>query len=75
MIDTTPDVVPVVDRCADLPGLVVATGMCGHGFGIGPGFGRIVSDLVTGDDPGHDMDRFRWGRFTDGSPIRLGPDL
>ena len=75
MIDTTPDVVPVVDHCADLPGLVVATGMCGHGFGIGPGFGRIVSDLVTGDDPGHDMDRFRWGRFTDGSPIRLGPDL
>lgn len=75
MIDTMPDVVPVVDRCAELPGLVVATGMCGHGFGIGPGFGRIVADLVTGDDPGHDMHRFRWGRFSDGSPIRPGPDL
>lgn len=75
MIDTTPDVVPVVDRCADLPGLVVATGMCGHGFGIGPAFGRIVADMVAGDDVRHDMARFRWGRFRDGSPIVPGPNL
>ena len=36
MIDVLPDVVPVVDHVAALPGLTVATGMCGHGFGIGP---------------------------------------
>lgn len=75
MIDTTPDVVPVVDRCPPLPGLVVATGMCGHGFGIGPGFGRIVADMVAGDDVGHDMTRFRCGRFRDGSRIVPGPNL
>ncbi len=75
MIDTTPDVVPVVDHCADLPGLVVATGMCGHGFGIGPGFGRIVADMVAGDDPGHDMTRFRWGRFGPGARIVPGPNI
>ncbi|MEC3863222.1 FAD-binding oxidoreductase [Mesobacterium sp. TK19101] len=74
MIDTLPDVVPVVDR-TPLPGLIVATGMSGHGFGIGPGFGRVLADLVTGDDPGHDLSRFRFDRFTDGSKIDLGPAL
>jgi hypothetical protein len=69
MIDTLPDVVPVVDRVEKLPGLTIATGMSGHGFGIGPGMGRVVADLVAGNDPGHDLTRFRLSRFTDGSAI------
>lgn len=73
MIDAMPDVVPVVDHAPDLPGLSICTGMSGHGFGIGPGFGRIMADLVTGDAPGHDLRRFRFSRFTDGSPIVPGP--
>ena len=56
MIDTMPDVVPVVDNSADLPGLTIATGMSGHGFGIGPEMGRIVAALVTGGNVGHDLD-------------------
>lgn len=75
MIDTMPDVVPVVDRVPSLSGLVVATGMSGHGFGIGPAFGRIVADLVTGKPAMHDLTRFRFSRFTDGTPIELGPSL
>lgn len=63
MIDTMPDVVPVVDHVAALPGLTVATGMSGHGFGIGPGMGRVVADLVTGHPPGHDLAAFRLARF------------
>ncbi len=75
MIDTIPDVVPVVDRVAAIPGLVIATGMCGHGFGIGPGMGRVVADLVAGHDIGHDMRRFRLSRFADGSKLEPGPTL
>jgi glycine/D-amino acid oxidase-like deaminating enzyme len=75
MIDTLPDLVPVVDRIAAIPGLVVATGMSGYGFGIGPGMGRVVADLVRGRTIGHDLTRFRHSRFSDGSPIRLGPRL
>ncbi|SMX48638.1 NAD(P)/FAD-dependent oxidoreductase [Maliponia aquimaris] len=75
MIDVLPDVVPVVDRVPQLPGLTVVTGMCGHGFGIGPAFGRIAVDLATGADPGHDLTRFRIGRFSDGSKLRRGPNL
>ena len=70
MIDTLPDVVPVIDR-APIPGLIIATGMSGHGFGIGPGIGRVVADLVVGNPTGHDLHRFRMSRFIDGS--RLAP--
>tara|TARA_R110002110_G_scaffold52010_1_gene151819 strand:+ start:4810 stop:6141 length:1332 start_codon:yes stop_codon:yes gene_type:complete len=75
MIDTMPDIVPVVDSCAQIPGLTIGTGMSGHGFGIGPGMGRVLAALVTGDAVGHDLSRFRAARFTDGSAMRLGPNV
>jgi glycine/D-amino acid oxidase-like deaminating enzyme len=65
----------VVDHAATIPGLTIATGMCGHGFGIGPAFGRIVADMVTGRAVGHEMTRFRLSRFADGSPLVPGPSL
>ncbi len=75
MIDTIPDVVPVVDRVAAISGLVIATGMCGHGFGIGPGMGRVVADLVADRPVGHDLHRFRLARFSDGTRLMAGPTL
>ncbi|KUM28146.1 PTS sugar transporter subunit IID [Mesorhizobium loti] len=75
MIDAMPDVVPIVDRVQAIVGLVVATGMSGHGFGIGPGIGRVVSDMIQGNEIGHDLTRFRLSRFSDGSAIRPGPAL
>lgn len=74
MIDTMPDVVPVLDRVGALPGLTLGTGLSGHGFGIGPAVGRVLADLVTGRDPGHDLSRFRLARFSEG-PVRPGPAL
>jgi glycine/D-amino acid oxidase-like deaminating enzyme len=74
MIDSLPDVVPIVDH-APIPGLTIATGMSGHGFGIGPGMGRVVADLVLGRPAGHDLSRFRLSRFSDGSRIEPGPSL
>lgn len=75
MIDAMPDVVPIVDQVSSIGGLFIATGMSGHGFGIGPGIGRIVSDLIQGHEIGHSLHRFRLSRFSDGSPIRLGPAI
>ncbi|MGL4235634.1 NAD(P)/FAD-dependent oxidoreductase [Tabrizicola sp.] len=74
MIDSLPDIVPVVDH-APIPGLTIATGMSGHGFGIGPGMGRVIADMVTGRPAGHDMSRFRLSRFSDGSRLVPGPSL
>ncbi|MEW9919120.1 NAD(P)/FAD-dependent oxidoreductase [Marimonas sp. MJW-29] len=73
MIDTMPDVVPIVDHVAELPGLVLGTGMSGHGFGIGPAMGRVLAALVTGDAVGHDLSRFKSDRFNRGQAIKLGP--
>jgi glycine/D-amino acid oxidase-like deaminating enzyme len=73
MIDAMPDVVPVVDRAPGLEGLIVATGMSGHGFGIGPGFGKVVANIAAGRPTGHDISRFRFSRFTDGSRLVPGP--
>ncbi len=75
MIDTLPDIVPVIDRAASLRGLVIATGLSGHGFGIGPGVGRVAADLAMDRDPGHDLTRFRLARFSDGTRLRPGPHL
>ncbi len=75
MIDVLPDVVPVMDKVDAYPGLFLATGFSGHGFGIGPGAGRVMADMVQGRSAAHDLTRFRLSRFTDGSKIVPGPGL
>ncbi|WAP68339.1 NAD(P)/FAD-dependent oxidoreductase [Jiella pelagia] len=69
LIDVTPDAVPVISTVDKRPGLVVATGFSGHGFGLGPGAGRLAADLVAGTTPIVDPAAFRLSRFSDGSKI------
>ena len=71
LIDVTPDAVPVISPVESVPGLVVATGFSGHGFGIGPAAGRLAADLATGAPPIVDPAPFRYSRFTDCSPITI----
>src|SRR5690606_17079550 len=70
MVETTPDVVPVICPAPRPEGFYIATGISGHGFGIGPGAGRAIAGMLTGDDTGIDLSPFRLERFFDGSPIR-----
>ncbi|MBW6398273.1 FAD-binding oxidoreductase [Roseomonas sp. HJA6] len=70
-IDSTPDAVPVISPVEALPGVVVAAGFSGHGFGIGPAAGRLAADLATGAPPVVDPAPFALKRFFDGSPIRM----
>ena len=69
-IDSTPDAVPVISRVAALPGLVVAAGFSGHGFGIGLGAGRLAADLAGEAPPVVDPAPFALSRFFDGSALR-----
>jgi glycine/D-amino acid oxidase-like deaminating enzyme len=64
LMDVTPDTVPVISPVEALPGLHIAAGFSGHGFGLGPGAGQLMADLVTGDTPVVDPTPFRLGRFT-----------
>ncbi|NAT79987.1 D-amino-acid oxidase, partial [Dickeya dadantii] len=70
MIDSTPDAIPVISPVESLPGLVVSAGYSGHGFGIGPGAGRLAADLVTGDVPVVDPTPYRYARLVDGSGLK-----
>ena len=62
LMDVTPDAVPVIDEVRRIPGFFIATGFSGHGFGIGPGAGRLMADLVAGDTPLVDPRPFRLDR-------------
>jgi len=62
-IDSTPDGVPVIDPDSGIPGLFIAAGFSGHGFGIGPGAGHLVADMILGRTPMTEVRQYRLSRF------------
>jgi glycine/D-amino acid oxidase-like deaminating enzyme len=63
MIDVTPDELPVISEVSDLPGLIISTGFSGHGFGIGPGAGKVTAELATGGETAVDISCFSLSRL------------
>jgi glycine/D-amino acid oxidase-like deaminating enzyme len=68
-VDSTPDGVPVIGEVPDVPGLILAAGFSGHGFGIGPGAAHLVADIATGQEPIVDLRPYRLSRFKRGEKI------
>lgn len=73
-IDSTPDGVPAIGEVAHVPGFILAAGFSGHGFGIGPGAGHLIADIVTAaaepivDPAPYHPKRFEsssWGKVAD----------
>jgi glycine/D-amino acid oxidase-like deaminating enzyme len=54
---------PVMDAVPRLPGLYLASGFSGHGFGIGPAAGEAMAQLIQGQTPAIDLHPFRYGRY------------
>jgi len=52
----TPDGAPLVGWAREVEGFLLATGMCGQGFMMGPGLGEMLAGLVAGDLPAADKD-------------------
>ncbi len=71
LIDATPDAIPVISAIEEQPGLHVASGFSGHGFGLGPGAGRLMGELVLGDTPVVDPSPYRFSRFSDGTKLHV----
>ena len=71
MIDVTPDEIPVLGPVDGLPGLLIATGFSGHGFGIGPAAGYLSAQLATGQTPLVDLHPFRFARFRERDVTRF----
>jgi glycine/D-amino acid oxidase-like deaminating enzyme len=64
-IDSTPDGVPGIGEVPNVPGFILAAGFSGHGFGIGPGAGHLIADLVSGAEPIFDPAPFDPARFNE----------
>ena len=61
----TPDGLPIVDRSPRHDNLIVAAGHCMLGLGMGPITGKLVAQMVDGDEPAVDLAPLRVGRFAE----------
>ncbi|WP_409322080.1 FAD-dependent oxidoreductase [Pseudomonas putida] len=57
---------PVINEAQNLPGFILAAGFSGHGFGIGPGAGRLIAELATGTTPFVDHTQYTLARLNKG---------
>jgi sarcosine oxidase, subunit beta len=69
IIDMSPDGLPILDGRTGLDGLVVVTGLSGHGLALGPAIGRIAADLATEGRTVRPIDAFSLRRFEGDTPI------
>ena len=63
MIDITPDSHPVISPVTAIPGLVLAAGFSGHGFGTSPAAGQLAAELALGANPVLDPAPYSLKRF------------
>lgn len=62
-IDVCVDHVPVISQVEEVPGLILACAFSGHGFGISPVVGTLLSQMAVGEVPVLDVSDFRYDRF------------
>lgn len=66
-LDNAFDGVPFISKVDEAPGLILACGFTGHGFGTAPVVGLMLSQLVTGEETVVDISPLRYDRFM---PVR-----
>ncbi len=62
-IDVCADQVPVISQVEEVPGLILACAFTGHGFGIAPTVGTLLSQMVLREKTVLDISNFRYDRF------------
>lgn len=62
-IDVCVDHVPVISRVEEVPGLILACAFSGHGFGIAPTVGTLLSQMAVSEKTVLDIGEFRYDRF------------
>jgi sarcosine oxidase subunit beta len=61
------DAIPVLGFAQEVPGFAFATGFSGHGFGLAPVIGRLISELIMDCKTSIPINDFCYGRFHKGS--------
>ncbi len=62
-LDMCADGVPVISPVEEVPGLILACGFTGHGFGIGPAVGKLLSQMVLDEKTELNLSALRYDRF------------
>lgn len=62
-LDMCYDGVPVISKVKEVPGLIVACGFTGHGFGTAPSVGLMLAQMVLGEETVVDISALRYDRF------------
>lgn len=61
--DLSIDGIPIISKVEEVPGLLLACGFTGHGFGISPVVGQLLAQLAAGETPMLSLQEFRYDRF------------
>lgn len=62
-LDMCYDGVPVIDKIEEVPGLILACGFTGHGFGTAPSVGLMLAQMALGEETIVDISALRYNRF------------
>ena len=62
-LDLCYDGVPVISKVKEVPGLILACGFTGHGFGTAPSVGLMLAQMVLGEETVVDISSLRYDRF------------
>lgn len=62
-LDEMADHVPVLSMVEEVPGLILACGFSGHGYGIAPAVGQLMAEMVAHGQPSISLAAFRYDRF------------
>lgn len=62
-MDKCADGVPVLGKVEEVPGLIMACGFSGHGFGIAPGAASQLAELIVKGKTTVDLYDLRYDRF------------
>ena len=62
-IDECADKVPILSTVSEVPGLILACGFTGHGFGIAPAVGKTLTELAIDKETEIDISKLYYDRF------------
>ncbi|TYQ17955.1 UNVERIFIED_CONTAM: sarcosine oxidase subunit beta [Acetivibrio alkalicellulosi] len=62
-LDEMVDHVPVISKVEEVPGLILACGFSGHGYGISPAVGQLIAQMIVEGQPSISLEAFKYDRF------------
>lgn len=68
LYEVSPDDSAIIGEVPGLSGFYCANGLSGHGFMHSPAAGRVIAELIAGEEPFVDIRPFLLARFTENQP-------